>query len=564
MSADPVSGCAPLSAVPLAGLVVGVTGCQSLASSWAAQLLADAGATLALDPDDAAIWILGEGAATPPAGVAVRIPLTADGGFADEGAAAALTGLWEAPIGGRIRPIPVPVASAIAGTTAATAALAAHLAGRRTVEVPLADAALSALELTALLTDAPPTAWSPLRWAASPLIGAYRASDGWIYLHAGLAGHLARLEPLLPAPLALSAATRRDPASPGSPGEAVRLHRQLAAAFATRPASEWEERLGGAGLCCVRVRDDWRADPLAHAFGHGDTSAPTPVFTDLRSRPPLPAPGPLPLSGVRVLDWTQVIAGPSAARALAELGADVVRVENPHQDAGWADAFHAAFSPGKRLVHHDARTPEGAAAIRELVAGWRPHVVVDGLRRGVTERLLGPGWAGDAVRVRISAYGPGPWAGRPGWEQTVQALVGLQLAYGGRAPELVPVPVTDLGTGLIAAFGAVASLVACREGRPAPDVEASLQATATRLMAMPITGTTAPGTRRSTAIATSPLRIRGACTRIGGIVRLDGARLPDLPDAEARRPPGRGPARVRWWLQQAGWALAVARNRAAR
>ncbi len=546
--------------MPLAGLIVGVAGGQSLATSWAAQLFADAGATLALEPDEAAIWLLGEGADTPPAGVAVRIPLTEGGGFADEAAAAALTGLWEAPIGGKIRPIPVPVASAIAGTTAATAALAAHLAGRRRVDVPLADAALSALELTALLTDAPPTAWSPLRWAASPLIGLYRTADGWIYLHAGMASHLAKLETLLPT-LPLSEATRRDPVRPGSPGEAVRVHRALAAIFAGQPAAWWEDHLGGAGLCCVRVRDDWRSDPLAHAFGHGDTCAPTPVFTDPRARPPLALAGLLPLSGVRVLDWTQVIAGPSAARALAELGADVIRVENPHQDAGWADSFHAAFSPGKRLVHLDARTPEGAAAIRDLVREWRPDVVVDGLRRGVADRLLGPGWHGDAVRVRISAYGPGPWADRPGWEQTVQALVGLQQAYGGGTPELVPVPLTDLGTGLIAAFGAVASLVATHAGRPAPDVEASLQATATRLMATPITGRATPGTRRAAAIAASPLRIRGDCTRIGGMVRVDGVRLPDLADAAPRRPPTAGPGRARWWFQQAGWIAAMARIR---
>jgi crotonobetainyl-CoA:carnitine CoA-transferase CaiB-like acyl-CoA transferase len=552
---------------------------EGLPAAWAAWLLADQGAEVvgegpdwlgrrrALALSDPPQVVLGDAEGGPGA---TRVRFV---GPTAEGDVARASGLWDAPVGPRVRPIPGPVGAAVAGAWGAIAAVACALGDRpRDAAVSTVAAGLQPSELAVLLTDRPPSDWEPLRWAACPFIGGFETAEGWLYLHAGLASHLARLEPLLATwgSLPLSEATRRDPARVGTPWEAVRLRRALRDIFRRKPADFWEQHLGGAGLCAVRVRppEAWAAEERSGAGATGPAAA-----ASIRVHGAAPQGwgcgrgGGLPLAGLRVLDWTQVIAGPSAARTLAELGAEVVRVENPHQTAGWADAFHAAFSPGKRLVRWDMRQPSGAAALVDLVRTWQPHIVLDGLRLGVTDRL-GFGepalraMVPDLVHVRVGAFS-GDWSDRPGWEQTAQAATGLQAVYGGARPALVPVPVTDLLTGLHAAFAAVVGWAHTQRGGGGASARVSLADTAAALVAGRAWAVPTPGprVRRAAAVRASGLLVRegdqrGQWSRLRGPLTLDGAPLPELAISEQRRPGAREAGRPGGrlgWLAAAVW-----------
>lgn len=175
-----------------------------------------------------------------------------------------------------------------------------------------------------------------------------------------------------------------------------------------------------------------------------------------------------PLHGVRVLDLTHVIAGPTSTRLLAELGADVLRVENPHFQAPWVEAFHIAYNAGKSSVTIDLKTQEGGAEFEALLADFEPDIVALNLR---PEAGHGAGLDEATIRhhcphiiyAHLTAYGSrGPWGDRPGWEQTAQAVTGVQLAWGadqGR-PDLFPLPLNDLCTGLHGGFGMLCALFA--------------------------------------------------------------------------------------------------------
>ena len=428
----------------------------------------------------------------------------------DPGAAEAAAGLHRPPVGAP-RLLPVDVAGPIAALLGACGAVAALIAGQpQTVDVAQLDAGLLAQELGALLAHDPPRRWNPVRWAASPFVAVYPASDGFVYLHAGLPHHL---EALLRAlrdigcdrsadqlRRGVSAATRRDPIMVGSPLEARRVRATLREMFAAKPASVWEDLLGPRGLCVAAVRTGgaWRDGPATEAEQavwvedprEGRVLHPAPLVR-LRSTdapaarrfgqaprwtpraPPTSRLGHLPLRGVRVLDLSQVIAGPTAGRTLAQLGADVLHLENPRLNAAWVDAFHVLFQAGKRSAPLDVGTDAGRRALNELIDRWKPDIIVHNLAAGADERLglIAPG----RVVVAVSAWGRrGPRAGWRGWEQTVQAACGAQWDYGDGRPELMPVPVHDVTTGLAGAFGALCAIHGGMDGV----VEASLAQTA--------------------------------------------------------------------------------------
>ena len=125
-----------------------------------------------------------------------------------------------------------------------------------------------------------------------------------------------------------------------------------------------------------------------------------------------------PLSGVRVIDLTRVLAGPTCGKTLAEHGADVLHVSAPHLESG--DLFELETSIGKRQAFVDLNVPEAAQVMRELIAG--ADVFAQGYRLGTLARrglapeqvaALRPG----IVCVSENCYGPvGPWSERPGWE----------------------------------------------------------------------------------------------------------------------------------------------------
>ncbi len=332
-----------------------------------------------------------------------------------------------------------------AQSTVAAAALAAcelgHLrgTGRQQVGVDMLHAALECIGWFSLDGQVPD------QWDA--FSGLYRCADGWVRVHANFAHHrdgALRLMKLDPA-----TATRAD-------AEAV---------MATWRAREFEDAAAAAGLVATALRrfDEWDATP------QGQAVAAQPLFTIERigDAPPLVLP-PLredqrPLSGLRVLDLTRVLAGPVGGRALAAYGADVMLVNSPQLPniAAIADT-----SRGKLSAHADLRAEEGRAALQRLVAD--AHVFVQGYRPGGIESLgFGPAALAEQrpgiVCVSLSAYGTqGPWASRRGFDSLVQTAMGFNHAEGEAAgdgkPKPLPMQILDEATGYLIAFGAAAAL----------------------------------------------------------------------------------------------------------
>ena len=180
-----------------------------------------------------------------------------------------------------------------------------------------------------------------------------------------------------------------------------------------------------------------------------------------------------PLSGVRVLDLSRVLAGPYCCMVLADLGADVVKVERPgvgDDTRHWGPPFHGddaayffAVNRDRRSLALDLSTPQGAAVVRRLVA--EADVVVENFlpRHLVSLGLTDLHESADAVWVSVrGAGGDGPDADKPGYDVMAQARSGLMSVTGTTEPTKVGVAVVDVVAGLYAAIGALAGLVARR------------------------------------------------------------------------------------------------------
>ena len=192
----------------------------------------------------------------------------------------------------------------------------------------------------------------------------------------------------------------------------------------------------------------------------------------MTASPPPPAG---PLAGLRVLDLATVVAGPGAARYLADFGADVLKVERPgHGDStrtlGLPDprdgtsAYWKVVGRNKRCVTIDLKADEGRETVLRLVED--ADVMVENFRPGVLERL---GLAPDVllarnprlVVCRVTAFGQdGPYAHRPGFATLAEAMSGFA-AINGEAdggPLLPPIALTDEVTALAAAFSIMVAL----------------------------------------------------------------------------------------------------------
>ncbi len=184
------------------------------------------------------------------------------------------------------------------------------------------------------------------------------------------------------------------------------------------------------------------------------------------AREPIPGPraderGARPLSGVRVLDLTRVLAGPTCARTLAEHGAEVLHVRSPKLPS--IEPFVIDTNPGKRSCFLDLDRKEDAERLRALVRdahvfsqGYRPGALA---RRGFAPEELARMRPGIIV-VSIDCYGhEGPFAERPGWEQLAQTVTGMALEHAGdEHPALVPAAVNDYTTGYLGALGVMCAL----------------------------------------------------------------------------------------------------------
>jgi crotonobetainyl-CoA:carnitine CoA-transferase CaiB-like acyl-CoA transferase len=336
------------------------------------------------------------------------------------------------------------VGAAAQGTIAAAALAACELGhargtARQQVEVDMAHAALDCTGWFSL-DGRVPELWDSFS-------GLYRCADGWVRIHANFAHHrdgalrLMKLEP--------AGATRA----------------QAEQAMAGWRARDFEDAAAAQGLVATALRrfDEWDATPQARAV------AAQPLFTLERigDAPPRALP-PLrddqcPLSGVRVLDLTRILAGPVGGRALAAYGADVMLVNSPKLPN--IEAI-ADTSRGKLSAHIDLGTEEGRAALRRLVAD--AHVFVQGYRPGgIASRGFAPaqlaGLRPGIVCVSLTAYGTqGPWAPRRGFDSLVQTAMGFNHAEGEAAgdgkPRPLPMQILDEATGYLIAFGAAAAL----------------------------------------------------------------------------------------------------------
>jgi hypothetical protein len=270
----------------------------------------------------------------------------------------------------------------------------------------------------------------------------WRCGDGrHIYLHESFYG-----PPPLLRELGLSAAEASEEA--------------IAAAVLRRGAFELEDALASQGLCAAVARSpqEWSEHPQGQALAA--KKYPLEV-TKLEDSPPEPfAAGDRPLSGIRVLDLTRVLAGPVCARTLAEHGADVLHIASPKLPT--IEAFEMDTGHGKRQSYVDLDDTPGRDTLRNLIRG--ADVFSQGFRQGALERRgfgveavagLRPG----IIYVSENAYGhDGPWKTRPGWEQLAQTVTGVAALPGIERPALAPAAICDYTTGYFAALGTMIAL----------------------------------------------------------------------------------------------------------
>lgn len=258
----------------------------------------------------------------------------------------------------------------------------------------------------------------------------------------------------------------------------------VAAAVLERDSTELEDAFDEHGLCgaTVRTAEEWAAHPQGQALA----GLPVVEIVRIGDSPPEPLPeGDRPLSGVRALDLTRVLAGPTASRTLAEHGADVLRIGAEHLPS--VPGFAVDTGHGKRSAFLDLRQQGDTDKLWELVG--QADIFCQSYRLGA---IAGHGFSPEKVAARrpgivymfMNCYGAvGPWAGRRGWEQLAQTVTGLALEEGqlrlppldgailaqvGRfawrrqsppgEPRLLPGAITDYMTGYLLAFGAMVAL----------------------------------------------------------------------------------------------------------
>jgi crotonobetainyl-CoA:carnitine CoA-transferase CaiB-like acyl-CoA transferase len=349
--------------------------------------------------------------------------------------------------GGTDPVIPTPFRVGVAGaaTLAATGLAAADLwemrSGRRqSVAVDLRQATASLRSgLYMKLGD------GAVSHARNAIMGVYPSKDGrWSYLHTNFPNHRAV------ALRVLGAEDNRD---------------SVARAVLNWNALDLEEAIvaakGAGGM--VRTHAEWAQHPQAAAIA----ALPLMEIIRIGDAPPQPLPpGKRPLSGVRVLDLTRVLAGPTCARTLAEHGADVLKITAPHlPNIGYqeSDTGH-----GKLSAYLDLRQPGDVDILRGLVRdadvfsqGYRPGTLGS---RGLSPEELAAIRPG-LVYVSLCAFShAGPWASRRGFDTVVQTVSGItsrqaEVVPGSTpGPQFYPVSAIDYCTGYLMAFGAMVAL----------------------------------------------------------------------------------------------------------
>ncbi len=302
-----------------------------------------------------------------------------------------------------------------------------------------------------------------------PLSGDYQARGGIVRLHTNYAHHRAAVV------RALGVAETRD---------AVRARVLL---LEPEDVEQMVVAEGGAAAM-LRTQDEWRAHP------QGQAVAQEPLASVRRADAPPPpmrmASLERPLSGLRVLDLTRVIAGPICTRMLAAHGADVLRIDPP----GFVEVpgLLVDATGGKRRASLDLRSTEGRARFLSLVAD--ANLFVHGLRADALLRLdLGPEVLAAAnptlTVVTHDAYGfSGPWHNRRGFDSLVQMSAGIaargQQALGADMPVPLPAQALDHGTGYLLAAAACRALARRARDGSVTTMRLSLARTAELLVSL--------------------------------------------------------------------------------
>jgi crotonobetainyl-CoA:carnitine CoA-transferase CaiB-like acyl-CoA transferase len=283
-----------------------------------------------------------------------------------------------------------------------------------------------------------------------PLSGFYPVKDGrWVSIHCNFANHREAAMTVLGKPADRAAAEQ---ASRGWDGLALEdaIHAAQGCAGLARTDAEWAQHLQSAAVA---------AQPVLEIRKIGEAK-PEPLSNGMR-----------PLSGVRVLDLTRVLAGPICARTLAEHGADVLKITGAHlPDSGSAELDTGI---GKLSAHLDLRTPAGIDRLRSLLR--EADVFSQSYRPGaLAARGFSPEQAAELrpgiVYATLSAWGAaGPWRERRGFDSIVQTVSGMAYAQGAGSqppkPRLMPVSAIDYVGGYLMAYGTLVALARrAREG----------------------------------------------------------------------------------------------------
>ena len=287
-----------------------------------------------------------------------------------------------------------------------------------------------------------PDGWKiPPPW--DPIAGDYHASDGWIRLHTNAPHHREAALAVLKVPADKEAVT---------------------AAVSKWRIDDLEQAIVQRGGCAAAMRD--LAAWAAHPNGKAVNAEPLIWRDGEASRSPASdwAPSPArPLSGIRVLDLTRVLAGPVGSRFLAGFGADVLRIDPPD----WEEpGVIPEVTLGKRCARLDLRRPEHRKTLEGLLAeadvlmhGYRPDALARLGLDAATRQRIRPG----LVDVCLDAYGwTGPWRDRRGFDSLVQMSSGIAAEgmrhFGTDRPKPLPVQALDHATGYLMAAAAVRGL----------------------------------------------------------------------------------------------------------
>jgi crotonobetainyl-CoA:carnitine CoA-transferase CaiB-like acyl-CoA transferase len=344
---------------------------------------------------------------------------------------------------------PVLPSSFAVGTAAQVSIAAAGLAAatvwrlrggrRQTVSVDMRHAAIEFLSerLAGIEGRAPEDPWDPIA-------GAYQCGDGrWVRLHTNFPHHRDGILRILDC---------------GYDRQAVATALKSWTAFAL------EDAAAAANMCATAMRSFAEWD--AHPHGQAVMSQPVVKLTRIGDAPRRGLPkAERPLSGVRVLDLTRVIAGPVCGRTLAAHGAEVLAIASPNLPN--LPSLVIDTGRGKRSANLDLRGRADIDRLKALLS--EADIFVQGYRPGGLADLgFGPQ---DAARLRpgivyvsLSAYGHvGPWAGRRGFDSLTQTATGMNhaeaQAAGQTAPKALPCQALDHGSGYLLAFGALIALM---------------------------------------------------------------------------------------------------------